>query len=184
MLVLVVGPSGAGKDTLMRAAQRELAGDHLFVFPRRQVTRERVAALEDHDSISRETFDALRQTGEYTLAWEAHGLGYALPLSVSEDVAAGRIAVCNVSRRVIEEAVTRFAGTRVILINAAREIRAERLAARGRESAAEVAARLEREAPPVPDGITRVEIDNSGALEDGIAAFVAVLRHLAGTGPV
>lgn len=182
MLVLVVGPSGAGKDTLMRAAQQELAGDRRFVFPRRQVTRESVAALEDHDSISREAFEALRGSGQYTLAWEAHGLGYVLPQSVAEDVASGRIAVCNVSRRVIPEVLERFPASRVIAITAERHVRARRLAARGRESAAEVVARLMREAPPVPEGVAAMEIDNSGVLGESVADFVDGLRALASGG--
>ena len=34
LLVLVVGPSGAGKDTVMRAVAGRLAGDAGIVFPR------------------------------------------------------------------------------------------------------------------------------------------------------
>ena len=39
VLVLVVGPSGAGKDSLLAAAQHVLAGNTGFVFPTRDVTR-------------------------------------------------------------------------------------------------------------------------------------------------
>ena len=39
MLVLVVGPSGAGKDTLLDAAKQALADNGRFHFVRRVVTR-------------------------------------------------------------------------------------------------------------------------------------------------
>ena len=75
-LVLVVGPSGAGKDTLIAAGRAALGEDPRFVFPRRVVTRPAVAALEDHESVSPEAFAAARQAGAFALDWEAHGLCY------------------------------------------------------------------------------------------------------------
>ena len=39
LVVLVVGPSGAGKDAVLRVARERLAGDRRFVFPSRVVTR-------------------------------------------------------------------------------------------------------------------------------------------------
>src|SRR3569833_150302 len=48
-VALVVGPSGAGKDTLIGGAREALAGDDRFVFVRRIVTRAGNSA-EDHDS--------------------------------------------------------------------------------------------------------------------------------------
>jgi ribose 1,5-bisphosphokinase PhnN len=38
-LLAVVGPSGAGKDTLIARARTRLAGDPMIVFPLRIVTR-------------------------------------------------------------------------------------------------------------------------------------------------
>jgi phosphonate metabolism protein PhnN/1,5-bisphosphokinase (PRPP-forming) len=176
-LVLVVGPSGAGKDTLIAAARTALADDPRFVFPRREVTRPAVAAVEDHESVSEAAFAMRLARGAYALSWEAHGLRYGLPASIADDIAAGRIAVCNGSRSMAKAAAARFPRTRVVLIEAAPEVRAARLAGRGRENAAEIAARLRREAPDVPPGASR--IDNSGALENGIAAFLNALKAIA-----
>ncbi len=50
-LVVVVGPSGAGKDTLIARARVRLAGDPTIVFPLRLVTRT-ASAAEDHQIIS------------------------------------------------------------------------------------------------------------------------------------
>lgn len=177
-LVPVVGPSGAGKDTLIGAAQRTLRGDPRFVFPRRIVTRDAVAELEDHDSLDREGFTAARLRGAFALDWEAHGLCYGLPGAIDTDIAEGRIVVANLSRRVLADAMAKYQRTRVVLVTASVEVRAQRLAGRGRESAQDVAARLSREGAPVPAGVTPIVIDNSGALESGIAAFVATLLAL------
>lgn len=178
-LVLVVGPSGAGKDTLIAAAQAALGGDGRFVFPRRVVTRTAVAELEDHDSLGHDDFEAARRSGRFALDWEAHGLRYGLPGSIEPALAAGKIVVANVSRRVIPDAVRKYARARVVLITAEAGIRARRLAGRGRESPHDVEARLKREGAAVPKGIAPIVIDNSGALEGGIAAIVAALRRIA-----
>ena len=176
MLVLVVGPSGAGKDTLINAARAALATDPDFVFPRRVVTRPTVASLEDHESVSAEEFALRERHGAYALSWEAHGLRYGLPASLADDLEAGRVVVMNGSRTMTGAAVARFPGTRVILIEARPDVRAKRLAGRGRESAADIEARLRREvAMPVPDAI---RIDNSGALNEGVSRFVAALQAL------
>jgi phosphonate metabolism protein PhnN/1,5-bisphosphokinase (PRPP-forming) len=174
VLVLVVGPSGAGKDALIAAARNALTDDPRFVFPRRKVTRQAVAALEDHDTMSWEEFAA----GAFALSWEAHGLGYALPASIDDDLADDRIVVANVSRQVLAGAARRYP-IRIVLITANPAIRASRLAARGRETETEIAARLAREGAEVPAGIAPVTvIDNSGPLSTAASAFVAALSDI------
>jgi ribose 1,5-bisphosphokinase len=178
MLVLVVGPSGAGKDTLINAAKAELAGDRRFVFPRRVVTRPALAALEDHDSVTPQEFALQEANGAYALSWDAHGLKYGLPVSIEDDVTAGRVVVMNGSRAMVGAAREKFRGTVVVLIGATPDVRALRLAGRGRETAAEVAARLAREVDTsMPNAIL---VDNSGDLEAGKARFLAALRALPG----
>lgn len=175
-LVLVVGASGVGKDTLMAASKAALAGDPRFVFPRRVVTRPADAALEDHDSVTPAQFAAARAAGAYALSWDAHGLNYGLPASLEGELAAGRVAVFNASRGAVTAAAAKYPGTQVLLVEARRDIRAMRLAARGRESAGEIALRLAREVEaPLPGAI---RIDNSGPLAEGVARFVDALRSM------
>lgn len=176
MLVLVVGPSGAGKDTLINAARAALPDDPRFVFPRRAVTRQAVAELEDHDSVTPEQFALHKANGAYALDWEAHGLHYGLPMSIVADIAAGRVVVMNGSRAMVDVARQKFPGTVVVLVSATPEVRALRLAGRGRETAAEIARRLSREVDAViPETIG---VDNSGTVEDGVTRFLAALRAL------
>lgn len=178
-LALVVGPSGAGKDTLLAAARAALQADPRFVFPRRVVTREAMAELEDHDSLDRDSFNLEKLRGAFALDWEAHGLCYGVPASIEAAMADGQVVVVNTSRRVVELALEKYPRCHVLLVTATSEVRARRLSSRGRETADEVAARLQREGAPIPPGVEAVVIDNSGTLEAGISGFVAALRQIA-----
>jgi ribose 1,5-bisphosphokinase len=175
-LVLVVGPSGAGKDTLIAAARETLSRDDRFVFIRRVVTRS-AGAAEDHDSVSEQEFAAREQAGGFALSWRAHGLAYGVPARAADELDAGHLVIVNVSRTVIDAACAKFPGTAVVVVEAKEQVRARRLAARGRESPSEIEARLRRDAPLLSEGTIR--IDNSGELEEGTSRFVAALRQLA-----
>jgi phosphonate metabolism protein PhnN/1,5-bisphosphokinase (PRPP-forming) len=177
MLMPVVGPSGAGKDTLMALARARLDGDARFTFARRTITRPAEAGGEDHDPATREAFAAARKAGAFALWWEAHGLLYGIPREVEQDIAAGRVVLANLSRTVLAEAAARYR-TRVLLITAPVALRARRLAARGREAAADIAARLAREAP-LPEGLEVEEVANDATPEEGVARVMAALNRAA-----
>lgn len=178
-MVLVVGPSGAGKDTLINAARAALAGDERIVFVRRLVTRDAVDELED--AIAPAQFDLRKRCGGFALDWDAHGCRYGLPAAVIDAaMMVGRVVVANVSRTVVAQATEKYGHCHVLMVTAVPAVRAERLAQRGRETGEEIAARLEREGTPLPTGIFPAIIDNSGSLEDGVRRFVKELRRIAG----
>ena len=172
VLIAVVGPSGAGKDTLIAAARTALAGDQSFAFPERIVTRAVDPALEVHESVSDEDFDRREARGEFAIAWRSHGNAYGLPKSVAADVERGLGVVVNVSRAVVGALRQRFARVAVIHVSARPQILARRLCARGRESPQQIAARVARagEAGLPPPPVTL--IDNSGDVAEASAQFV------------
>jgi ribose 1,5-bisphosphokinase len=174
MLLLVVGPSGAGKDTLIEAARRELAGDARVRFVRRDITR-REAVGEDHNAVDAETFAGRCDSGAYALHWRAHGLGYGIAADIAADLQAGRVVVASVSRSVVEQAARQFP-VRVLEITAPPELLAQRLAARGREAAADIATRMARNIA-LPGSIDVVTIVNDGTPEQGAARVLAELRR-------
>ena len=139
-LILVVGPSGAGKDTLLGLARAACAEDRSVVFPRRVVTRQ-ASAFEDNEQVSFENFRQARACGEFAVHWEAHGHGYGLTRAIDDELRAGRNVVANVSRTVIDAARRSYANVTVVSITAPPEILKQRLAARARSSDGQIAAR-------------------------------------------
>ncbi len=174
MLVLVVGPSGAGKDTLLAMARQALAGDERFRFVRRVITRPADPAGEDHEPVS--VADFARR--DFALSWQAHGLSYGIPLDIARDLARGRVVVANVSRGIIEKAASRFPSY-VIEITAPPAILAHRLADRGRETNADINSRLARTVP-LPPGVPVETIMNDTTPDQAAATLVASLRRIAG----
>ena len=85
-LVLVVGPSGVGKDSVLRYAMAHFADDACFVFPRRCVTRAVDVAAEDHDSLDERTFEELAGMGAFALMWEAHGHKYGVRNDINTEL--------------------------------------------------------------------------------------------------
>lgn len=172
-LFAVVGPSGAGKDTLMAAAWARLP--ELFLV-RRVITRPSDAGGEDFDGVSEEEFLRLRDAGAFALWWQAHGLYYGIPASINAALNEGRVVVFNGSRGVLAEATRKYPQLQTLLITASPEVLAHRLAARGRESEADIAARLRRAAFALPEGLNVTEIRNDGALEDAVAALLRAFQ--------
>ena len=172
-LVLVVGPSGAGKDTLLGLARAACQGSGI-VFVRRAVTRE-ASAFEDNEQISRDAFQQARMRGDFAVYWEAHGHCYGLPSGIDEDIRAGRVVVANVSRTVVEAMRRGYADVTVVSVTAPPEILAERLAGRARSSDGLVADRLSR----TVDGTTitpDVTISNVGDVQHHVRELVQVIR--------
>ncbi len=142
-LILVVGPSGAGKDTIIDGAKVACAGNPGIVFPRRIVTR-KASSAEDHDTLDDATFYRVVQNGGLAFWWQAHGLKYGLPAQIDDDIRAGRTVICNVSRGIVAELRARYTHVDVVLVTAPVAILAARLAVRARGSDGSLEQRLKR----------------------------------------
>jgi ribose 1,5-bisphosphokinase len=174
-LVVVVGPSGAGKDTLIAGARAACAGDPSVVFPRRVITRAATAA-EDHDSVSEQGFQAAAAGGEFALCWEAHGLRYGIPSAIDADIRDGRTVVCNLSRTMIGLVRRRYAAVAVVEVTAPLEVLAARLALRRRDSDGRLSDRVARSAALVQAIDADIVIDNVGRPEVGIRRLLNAIR--------
>ena len=147
-LIVVVGPSGAGKDTLIDEARACLAEDADqtidFDVVRRVITRPVEAGGEAHQAADMAEFAQMREDGRFCVAWEAHGLAYGIPRETCRAVAEGGIRLVNGSRHALAHFRAVFPHMETVLITASPAVLAERLAARGRETVAEIRARLAR----------------------------------------
>jgi ribose 1,5-bisphosphokinase len=141
-LILVVGPSGAGKDTLLRLAKAACADDPDIVFARRMITRA-ASVFEDNEEVGSDAFRDALARDEYAVHWEAHGHCYALPRAIDDELRAGRTVVANVSRTVMGTRRV-YANVTVVSITAPPQVLAERLAMRSRSSDGKIEQRLGR----------------------------------------
>ncbi|MDZ4840714.1 MAG: phosphonate metabolism protein/1,5-bisphosphokinase (PRPP-forming) PhnN [Hyphomicrobium aestuarii] len=179
-VVLIVGPSGSGKDTLLRLARASLAAQETVVFAPRDVTRPTGTAEEF--AVTPANFDATEATGGYALTWRAHGLAYGIRAAIDRDVLAGSTVVLNASRTVLARARQRYANVAVVLIDAPADVRAARLAARGREQATGMADRIARVPGAFVTSDADVVIHNTGDPDDGAARLIRAILALPSTG--
>ncbi len=173
-LILVVGPSGAGKDTLLSLAKAACADDSKIVFPRRVITRQ-ASASEDNEEVSAGTFQEAVERGHFAVHWEAHGHRYALSRAIDDDIRAGRTVVANVSRTVIAGMRRAYADVVVVSITAPPNVLAERIALRARGSDGRHDQRLNRtveDASAAPD----VTIVNVSSAEYHARQFVRIVK--------
>jgi len=173
-LILVVGPSGAGKDTLLGFAKVACAEDAKIVFPRRVVTRQ-ASSSEDNIALTPDEFREALARGDFAMHWEAHGHCYALSRTIDHQLAAGRTVIANVSRAVIAAMRRAYANVLVVSITAPSNVLAERLAMRGRSSDGSFERRLGR----TVDGTSAapdVTIVNVGSVEYQARHLVRIIK--------
>jgi len=172
-LIAVVGPSGVGKDSVMEGLA---AADPSLHLVRRTITRAPELGGEDYDAVSVEKFNELAAAGHFAVHWGAHDLQYGIPASIQTVLACGQDCLANFSRTALAAGDAAFAHFCVLNISARPETLVTRLAARGRESQAQIAKRLAQATKPLPDGLKVMTISNDGALEDTVTRALSLLQ--------
>lgn len=175
--IAIVGPSGVGKDSVMEALA---ATDPAYVLARRVIKRPGDAGGEDFEGVTDEEFSARVAADAFALHWDAHGLRYGIPAEVDQDLAQGRDVLANLSRAVLPAAQKRFDRLIVIVLTVSREMLAQRLAARNRETPQDIVRRLERAEFAMPPVIRTFTVDNSYALGQTVTA---IQSHLSAETP-
>jgi ribose 1,5-bisphosphokinase len=179
-LVYVIGPSGAGKDSvlawLMRHAQPQ-DGLHLA---RRCISRPGHAESEAHEAITPQEFAALVRAGAFAMQWDANGLRYGVRHAELAPLQEGRTVLVNGSRGWLVQARARFPGLIVVQITASAEVLAARLQQRGRETPGEIASRLQRaQALELAPHERDISVMNDTTLDAAGTELLRLLRRLA-----
>jgi len=174
-LIYVMGPSGAGKDSVINFAR--LHGDPArTAFAHRYITRPPAADAENHVALSEAEFEIRKQVGWFALDWHSHGLRYGIGREIDLWLADGVAVVVNGSRAYLAEAASRYPDLQAVLVTAPAEIRLARLQSRQRESGGDIQARIERQVDVASLSRPVCEIDNSHALSAAGAQLLQVLQ--------
>lgn len=176
-LIYVMGPSGAGKDTLLAYA-RPRVDPAQIVFAHRYITRA-IDSAENHVALTREEFAARREAGLFAHYWESHGFMYAIGAEVDVWRTRGLTVVVSGARAAWLVARTRYPDTVGVLIDAPASLREKRLSMRGREDEAAIRERLNREVPVQTVQGTVYLLDNCDAVAIAGDRFVHLLQRLA-----
>jgi ribose 1,5-bisphosphokinase len=177
VFVAVVGPSGVGKDSIMRLAAEMLTGDERIHFVRRVITRAENAD-EAHDTLNEAEFLEASRAGRFAVHWSANGLHYGIPISVCDEINAGKVVVANASRDKANEIKHLFAKAIIVHITASVETLRARLLARGREDVETVDIRLARSLMLEQGFTADIRIENNGALESATKQFINAVLAL------
>lgn len=175
----IVGPSGAGKDSLIDAARVQLPTDR-FTCATRIITRAPGLVGEVYESTTPQAFAEREAAGEFLLTWHAHGLDYALPRSLRDAQLKGQHVIANGSRAIATQLEKIVPNLTVIEITAPIDTLAKRLLKRGRETEAEIKERLTRATEPFLTSLPVRTIQNDLTLEIGISRFLSLIRTITG----
>jgi ribose 1,5-bisphosphokinase len=178
-LVYVMGPSGAGKDTLLRFARAQIGGSHTIAFAHRYITRLSTTNDENHIALSVPEFELRRAKRLFAMSWIAHGLRYGIGIEIEIWRNAGLTVVVNGSRAHFTEHFSDGGDVLPVLVTANADAIAARLAARGRERGDALGERKQRGEAFAIVHPKLVTLDNSGPIESAGRLLVKLLIGLA-----
>ena len=177
-LVYVIGPSGAGKDSVLRwVSEHAPRGLDLHV-ARRTISRAANDPSEDHEAVSVAEFQRLASEGAFALHWEANELQYGVRHAELDPLRRGAWVLVNGSRAYLPQARQRFPGLVVAYVYTSPDVLRARLLARGRETPEQIEARLARsQGLVIPSDQVDVVIDNDGTLAQAGQQLLTALQH-------
>ncbi|MBW8356310.1 MAG: phosphonate metabolism protein/1,5-bisphosphokinase (PRPP-forming) PhnN [Pseudomonas sp.] len=179
-LIYLMGPSGAGKDSLIDAARQPLSALGCEVV-RRVITRSAESVGEEAQEVTVEEFERRVAGGDFALFWRANGLGYGIPVQIDTWLAQGRNVLINGSRGHLPQARERYPDLVPIVLMVDTEVLRRRLLRRGRESLPEIERRLQRNEQFASsawlDDEQVVRLDNSCELTITLEHLLAILSE-------
>ncbi|MGQ0529528.1 MAG: phosphonate metabolism protein/1,5-bisphosphokinase (PRPP-forming) PhnN [Panacagrimonas sp.] len=164
-LYYVIGPSGAGKDSVLNWLRANLPADCPLLFAHRYITRAADAGGENHVALSEPEFALRRDAGLFCLHWSSHGLHYGVGMEVRHWLAAGFPVLLNGSREYLDQALRLQPSLVPVVLSVTPAVLRQRLQQRARETPQQIEQRLQRAASFAVTHPRAFELDNNASLE-------------------
>lgn len=171
-IVLIVGASGVGKDSLIRGAKALLAQQSDIKFISRYITR-KPDENEDNIFLSKNEMSSLINSNYFVSHWIAHENIYA----IAKSELGSKTNVISVSRFVVKDFESKFDNVFCINVKVDDDILKKRLLKRGREDSLQINERIKR-SKKLFSAKNLIEFDNSGNLDENIIKFSQILQKI------
>lgn len=171
-LILVVGNSGSGKDSIMKGVKEKFPSELKSLYLAQRFITRPPSNTEDNIAVTPEEFKKISLQGRFALEWHIYGLDYGVPIDIDNWLEKGHPILVNVSRSIVKKARDIYKNILVVFIEVPFEITLKRIKERARESGEGLEMRIQRakknQTFPDADFI----VDNSGDLERAIDQFL------------
>ncbi len=173
LLILIVGPSGSGKDTLIRACREYFRDWKRVNFCKRYITRP-PDENEDNFYVCKRGFEVLKREGFFGIFWEAYNYMYGIPFY---EIKSGHCNFISVSRSVIKDVEKRYSRVITLCIQADKNEVKKRLFQRKREPEDIIERRLRRYDVEI-QASHKITFINQGDIEDRKKEFISLCKGL------
>lgn len=143
-LLLIVGNSGTGKDSLLAILKQQAGTELRLVYPKRWITRNLSDPNESYHPVTLSEFVRKIKAGDFFIWWEAYEYLYGIDQEAKAQLQSGNNVVLNVSRQVVAELRQYYPLLTVIQVEVSPETVFNRLRQRGRGRKTEIQKRLAR----------------------------------------
>lgn len=167
-IVLIVGASGVGKDTLIRNIKEKIDAN----FIQRYITRI-PDTNESNFYLDIKAFELLKTKEYFVSTWGAHENLYGI---AKEHIIKG-LNIISISRGAIKDFEEHYEDVTTINITIPKELLYKRLQQRGRESQEAIEKRVARSYEKI-EAKRLIDFDNSDLLENSIEKFLDLLQSI------
>lgn len=169
-IILIVGASGVGKDTLIKEAKKDLKKE--FNFVKRYITR-KPDKNEKNYFLENCAFELLKDNDFFISSWNAHENFYG----ISKNSIKNKTNIISISRSTIEDFEKCFKNVYVINITLNKKDLKQRLIKRGRETIEEIEKRLDRSYDKI-EAKNLINFENDKSFEESKSSFIKLLKEI------
>jgi phosphonate metabolism protein PhnN/1,5-bisphosphokinase (PRPP-forming) len=178
-LVIFIGSSGSGKDSLIHTSYERLLAENIPIHRvKRWITRPSHHSERFH-SVSQKTFHRAIENKTFLLWWHIYSTFYGIPqFEIFPYLSKGKIVLVNLSRAMCTKALELVPKAKIVLIKVPSNLAEERIKRRSREKGKDLEARLKRLHENIEIPFPELVLYNDGTLDTSTEILVEFLRAL------